>query len=778
MTAPKGRSNDRAPARRVLIVASELPPGPGGIGSHAVAVANGLRDQGWDVTLLGSQHYVDAAERDRYNRDSQVTIRTLPDAADPARTAWARVRAIKAAVEQTRPDVIIASGGRVLWMTAPVAKRAGVPMVAVAHGSELGGPGWQRLLTRRSFDSAQRVIAVSEFTAGLTRSLGVTQPIDVIPNGAEAERFSPSRERRERFRTRHGLGDRPMVLTVGNVTERKGQHLVVEALPRLVAGSPDAMYVLVGLPTDADALTARATALGVDRHLMVLGKLDADEVVDAHAAADVFAMTSTSTGSGDVEGYGIAVVEAALSGVPAVVTQGTGAAEAVLDGTTGLAVPGTPAAIAEAISRLFADKDADEADGASFGPNAERLARTEGSWTHRVTRYGEVLDEVTSTQRPRILVVSHTEHWRSDDGTIVGFGATTRELDQLATLFSELVHVAPLYDGPPAGMALPATAPNIRFVPVPPAGGSTIWAKFGALATVPRWAAVINREVSRADVVHVRCPAGISMVALVVLLLRRSPRHRWVKYAGNWMPPGRDATSYRVQRWWLRRGLARATVTVNGRWPDQPAWVHAFDNPTLTSAEIQRGRAAAQAKRPGEPWRVVFSGRLEKPKGAHVAVETVRELRRRGHDVELDLIGDGPLREWVEAQISADDDSSWLRLHGWLTRQELESILADGHVFLLPTASEGFPKVIAEAMAFGCVPVTSGVSSIGQVLAETGGAVVVTPVESWPDAVEVVLTGPWAGLMSEGLSGVDRFSYSTYLDQLRQVARRDWALEL
>ena len=411
--------------------------------------------------------------------------------------------------------------------------------------------------------------------------------------------------------------------------------------------------------------------------------------------------------------------------------------------------------------------------------NAEHLARTEGSWAHRVTRYGEVLDKVASERRPRIVVVSHTEHWRTDDGTIVGFGATTRELDHLATLFSELVHVAPLYDGPPAGMALPATAPNIRFVPVPPAGGTGIRPKLGAIATVPRWAAVINREMSRADVVHVRCPAGISMVALVVLSLRRSPRHRWVKYAGNWMPPGRDATSYRVQRWWLSRGLARATVTVNGTWPDQPAWVHAFDNPTLTGTEVNRGRTAAESKRPGEPWRVVFSGRLEKPKGAHVAVETVRELRRRGHDVELDLIGDGPLRDWVAGQMSAAGGGSWLRLHGWLTRQELEAILADGHVFLLPTtASEGFPKVIAEAMAFGCVPVTSPVSSIGQVLNETGGAIVVQPGGSWVDAVEHVLNGPRIGFQNQGLAVVGRFSYGTYLERLRRLASNEWGLPL
>ena len=264
------------------------------------------------------------------------------------------------------------------------------------------------------------------------------------------------------------------------------------------------------------------------------------------------------------------------------------------------------------------------------------------------------------------------------------------------------------------------------------------------------------------------------MVALLVLRAHRHPRDRWVKYAGNWQHTGPDALSYRLQRWWLRRGLANAAVTVNGDWPDQPAWVHAFDNPTLTDSEIQRGRAAAAGKATGPPWSVVFSGRLEEPKGAHVAVETVLELRIRGLDVSLDLVGDGPLRPWVEERI-AGDSSGAIRLHGWMRRDELEEVLARAQVMLLPTtASEGFPKVLAEAMAFGCVPVTSPVSSIGQVLGATGGSIVVEPDCSWADAVQTVLAQDSDRLRREGLAAVRRFSYSAYLVAVQRLAADEW----
>lgn len=750
----------------MLVVSSELPPGPGGIGAHAEAVATGLLALGWEVAVLGSQDYVDDATRRAHNAGLPVTVSTFPSGGSTVLRPIRRWRLLRRVLADHRPDVVLATGGRCLWLCALALRRKGPGFVAVVHGTELGGPTWQRALTRRSLDQARKVVAVSRFTADLATDLGVdAQRIEVIPNGADGDRFRPDPERRRRFRARHGLGDRPLVLTVGNVTRRKGQHVLVEALPRVVERVPDVRYVLVGRPSEADRLVARAEALGVADHVVVLGQVDADEVTDAHAAADLFAMTSTNTADGDVEGYGIAVVEAALSGVPAVVTAGTGAAEAVVDGRTGVVSTGDPGTLASAIVDLLVDPERRRL----LGCQALESARERGTWAHRVERYDRTLGAAT---KPRIVVVSHTEHFRTPEGETLAFGPTTRELDHLATLASQLVHVAPLHTGPPPGMALPITAANVRHVPVPTAGGPRRVDRILALRVVPRWLRTIDREVRSADLVHVRAPAGIAAMAFFVLLVRRRPGPRWVKYAGNWAPDGPDPVTYRFQRWWLRAGLARATVTVNGRWPDQPRFVRTFDNPTLTAAELEAGRDAAEGTTPGPPHRIVFAGRLEREKGAHVAVETVRALRARGIDVELDLLGDGPLRGWVEDQIVADGSGA-IRLHGWVRRRELEGHLARGHVFLLPTtAAEGFPKVLGEALAFGCVPVTSVVSSIGQVLGATGGAVLVAD-DDWIAGVERALEDRHR-LVLEGLDGAGRFSYAAYLDAVRTMTAEDW----
>jgi len=766
---------------RVMVISSELPPGPGGIGAHAFELATALSRSGSPVLVVGCQHYTDAATVRAFNAAADLDVVTLPDRADVARTALARARVLRRELRRFRPDVVLASGSRLLWLAAALCPEAGVAWVGVIHGSEVGETGRSAHLTRLALGRADAVVAVSRFTRTLAVDRGVRprHPIEVIPNGADGDRFGVDADAGAEFRSRFGLEEAPVVVTVGNVTERKGQHVVVRSLPALVARVPEVRYVVVGRPTEETALHALAAELGVSDHLVLTGQLDAAAINAAYNAADVFAMTSVNTDHGDVEGYGIAIAEAALGATPAVVSRGTGAEEAVIDGVTGLVVdPARPDDVADALARLLTDP----AERARLGTAARDHVRADGTWDQVVTRYDEVFRRVVHRARPsgRIVVVSHTEHHRSGAGAgagVVGFGPTTRELDQLAGLFDELVHIAPLHDGPPPGNALPARAGNVRYVPVPPAGGGSWRDRVLALRAVPTWAWTIDREVRRAEVVHVRLPAGIAMVALAVLTLRRSPATRWFKYAGNWQPPQGESITYRVQRWWLRRHLARGEVTVNGQWPDQPAWVHAFNNPTLTRTEIERGREAARTKAGAPPLRLAFVGRVEREKGAGVAVDALGVLARSGLDVHLDVVGDGPLRAPLTNQVRAEGIADRVTFHGWLTRAEVEEVLAQAHALVLPSgASEGFPKVIAEAMAFGAVPVTSRVSSVGQVLDECGLDTAVDPVGA--DEVTAVLhrlTDDPAELARQrdlGLASVERFSYEHYLRAVADLLDR------
>jgi phosphatidylinositol alpha-1,6-mannosyltransferase len=151
------------------------------------------------------------------------------------------------------------------------------------------------------------------------------------------------------------------------------------------------VYLVVGMPTRQAEYQALARELGVEDHVRFVGRIGGDDLVRCLNAADVFVMTSRRTPAGDCEGFGIAVVEAALCGVPAVVSNGSGLAEAIEDGKTGIGVPeNDAAATAEALTRLLCD----DALRSSMAQAALARAQCEQTWEFRARAYDDLLREV------------------------------------------------------------------------------------------------------------------------------------------------------------------------------------------------------------------------------------------------------------------------------------------------------------------------------------------------------------------------------------------------
>ncbi len=374
----------------------------------------------------------------------------------------------------------------------------------------------------------------------------------------------------------------------------------------------------------------------------------------------------------------------------------------------------------------------------------------------------------------KLVVVSHTPHYRSAAGTVVGWGPTVREIDHLAELFREIVHIAPLHDAVAPESAMPYSSARVRVVAVRPAGGDGAGSKPGILLRAPGWARAILREAADADVLHVRCPAGISLVALVLLPFLGHPAKRWVKYAGNWNPDGREPWTYRLQRRWLLSGRMRSLVTVNGEWPGQPAHVRSFLNPCLTESELEEGRLAAAEKTLGDPVRLLFVGRLEKEKGAGHAIGILGRLRASNVAASLDFVGDGPERGAFEALSRQLGVCHAVQFHGWQRRPELAALLRQAHFLLLPTvASEGWPKVLSEGMAYGAVPLAGRVSCIPQYLGlfHTGRAVPAADEDAFVDAVKWYVEHPaeWKNESQRAIAAGGLFSYTRFVEAVRAL---------
>jgi glycosyltransferase involved in cell wall biosynthesis len=288
----------------------------------------------------------------------------------------------------------------------------------------------------------------------------------------------------------------------------------------------------------------------------------------------------------------------------------------------------------------------------------------------------------------------------------------------------------------------------------------------------PGYLRVLLRELKRCDVVHVRCPSNIGLLTILLLAMRRTPRRRWIKYAGNWRPGSSESPSYAIQRWLLARGAARAVVTVNGRWPGEAPHVLPFLNPCLTDEELHEGALIGATKRLGVPVRLLFVGRMEESKGCGRAVDVVERLRAQGIETRLDLVGDGEGRPALASRIASAGLSASVRILGWVPRPSLNELYRDAHILLFPSSSsEGWPKVLSEGMAYGVVPVASTVSSIPQYLEQfrAGRAIDPMDLDGFVAAIAGYVGEPrrWQEESARAMKAAASFSYESYLSAVR-----------
>lgn len=372
----------------------------------------------------------------------------------------------------------------------------------------------------------------------------------------------------------------------------------------------------------------------------------------------------------------------------------------------------------------------------------------------------------------RLLIISHTPHYGNRESAS-GWASTVREIDQIATLFDSVCHLAPLYSGPATPSFRRYAAGNVRFRPVPPAGGESMLDKFRILAAYPSYVKAIREEMRQSDAVHVRCPANIAMCGLAVLKSSNWQGPLWIKYAGSWAGYAGEPLSYLAQRALLRIPWINASVTVNGEWPRQPHHVVPLFNPCFTDWELSEARAAAQGKRLEAPLRLLFAGRLDGDKGVPQFLRVVAELNSRGVEVEGELAGGGPAMADYEAMASRLAIRSRVTFLGWLPRPVLNEAYRRAHFIVLPSRAEGWPKVLSEAMAYGAVPLAGRVGSIPQYLQSFRSGAALEP-SDWREFAHTIRgysvePERWRVESEAAIRAALNFSYSTYVDSVRKL---------
>lgn len=340
----------------ILIATPFYPPDISGAGRYVADIATAARTRGDTVTVL----HLGASQ------GGEPGVHPVPPSRVRGLTSFIAVRRALAIHRQHPVDLLIA--GLAHPTGAPLAilsRLIRVPLIVVAASEEFAN-GQRSLFTwtslRLTFATSTHVLAVSHWTASEVARYG-DAPCTVIAPAIDLQRFMDLVPpdvlvAADRLRHAHELDDNTVVLTVARLEDRKGHDTVLRAIAALGPDYDDVRYLVVGAG-DQQPLRQLAASLGMLDRLTILDHLSHNELMAVYASADIFAMLSRPGPLGQVEGFGIVYLEAAICGLPCIAGDLGGCADAVIDGVTGLLVdPRHLEAVTTALGQLIDDHSA------------------------------------------------------------------------------------------------------------------------------------------------------------------------------------------------------------------------------------------------------------------------------------------------------------------------------------------------------------------------------------------------------------------------------------
>lgn len=360
----------------ILVVSSEFPPQPGGIGNHAYNLALHLSNSGYDVEVIADKRSKTGIEE--RNFDSSLPFKVFRINRYDQRILMYPKRISQTFKRLKGAHCVIATGKFSLWNVAFLGSFFKVKKLAVIHGSEVN---FKSFLLKKSVDFSLKrmnhIIAVSNYTKSLIAHLGVD--VTVIPNGIDMTNWQHVAKRDMT------MVGRPILTTVGRVSSRKGQLNVIKHLPNLIEKFPEIHYHCVGIPTEAKGFIEVAKKLGVVEHITFHGSVSNEKLKQFLSETDIFIMLSSESETGDVEGFGIAILEANAFGVPAIGSKGCGIEDAINNYKSGILINSDDVlAFKSAIDTICNNMETYK--------SASKLWANQHSWNEIINKYISLID--------------------------------------------------------------------------------------------------------------------------------------------------------------------------------------------------------------------------------------------------------------------------------------------------------------------------------------------------------------------------------------------------
>ena len=308
----------------------------------------------------------------------------------------------------------------------------------------------------------------------------------------------------------------------------------------------------------------------------------------------------------------------------------------------------------------------------------------------------------------KLVVITHVNHIQNNN-QYFGYAPYVREMNIWLKYVDEVLVVGPLVKGNPTAIDIAYNHPEIDFRKVP---NFNLTSFKNSIFSVFKFPIILWRifwAMKAADHIHLRCPGNIGLLGCIVQVLFPN-KIKTAKYAGNWDSASKQPWTYRLQKYILSSTFLTRNmqVLVYGNWKNQSKNIKPFFTATYSENEketiLKTGFDSV--------FEFIFVGSLVSGKNPLYAIKLVEQIVKNGNKAILNLYGEGIERIILERYITENRLEEYVFLKGNHEQETIKKAYQKSHFVLLPSKSEGWPKAVAEAMFWGCVPLATKVSCV------------------------------------------------------------------
>ena len=319
------------------------------------------------------------------------------------------VREIRRLARTQEIDAILFSSMVTAAVAVPlksVLKRNGIVTAAIVNGLDATTPTWPYpLLVKRIFESVDIVLPISRATAEACHMRGLPRSrSQVVSLGIRSDRFKAGGEKSSErnalvraIQSRQSTAMPGLILcSVGRLVPRKGvEWFVSNVMPRLPA---DVHFVVAGEGEERARIEAAVSKHELRDRVTLLGRVTDEELENVYRGSDLFLMPNVPV-AGDMEGFGLVMLEAGLCGLPVIASDIEGISDVVSEGQNGILIEsGQAEEFAGAIMRFYQDQDLLAASSA----RARLYTASRFGWAGVIDRYLVVIRELRENRKTEV----------------------------------------------------------------------------------------------------------------------------------------------------------------------------------------------------------------------------------------------------------------------------------------------------------------------------------------------------------------------------------------